>query len=564
TDGDALQPGLIPGQRLVSLSGDLWRWDGYIARAGAPTAASRRLKARNRLTEIRQSLEEASVHKDQTAAAFLQNKAAREAAEAAEHQARSLWRKAGKAADQARASRDAHERATREAREKRIALEEARGRINRDLEDAQTALATARTASAGQPDQNASQADLDPLRACVVEERRALGQAEARAGALAREAEIQAARLTRIGTETDRWQTRAKAASAQRQTLLTRQTEIKSALAELSRLPAQIAEKRSALADTIATAERQRQAAADTLATAEARLAEQQKSARALQASLAETREALARAEARQEAATERHAAAAAAISEALGMQPEGALTVAGFAPGDDLPDAAKTEAGLARMKSDRDRLGAVNLRAEEEAAEQGTRLETMKSERQDLEQAIGRLRQGIASLNTKARQRLLAAFENVNTHFRDLFRQLFGGGTAELTLTEADDLLDAGLEIVARPPGKKPQVLTLLSGGEQALTAIALILAVFRTNPSPVCVLDEVDAPLDDANVERFCNVIQTLAHQTDTRFLIITHHAYTMAQMDRLFGVTMAENGVSQLVSVDLDTAHSYREAG
>ncbi|MCL4169114.1 UNVERIFIED_CONTAM: hypothetical protein GTU68_015230 [Idotea baltica] len=201
---------------------------------------------------------------------------------------------------------------------------------------------------------------------------------------------------------------------------------------------------------------------------------------------------------------------------------------------------------------------------AEDEAKEQGERLSTLQTEREDLEKAIRRLRQGISSLNSEARGRLLTAFETVNANFRTLFQQLFGGGTAELTMTEADDPLDAGLEIVAKPPGKKPQVLTLLSGGEQALTAIALILAVFRANPSPICVLDEVDAPLDDANVERFCNVIELLARESDTRFLVITHHAYSMARMDRLFGVTMAERGVSQLVSVDLDTAHSFREAG
>ena len=564
TDGDTLQAQLGPGGRLVNRAGDLWRWDGYVARAGAPTAASRRLKARNRLAEIRDSLRHASAQKDRTAEALGQVQAAAKAAEAAEHQARGQWREAGKAADRARAARDAQERATRASREKRIALVEARGRIGRDLEDAATALAAARTASDGQPDLDAFETEMAPLQTRVGEERRALAEAETRAGSLAREAESRAARLKRIGTEIDRWRTRAHAATAQRRTLETRETEIKAILAELSRLPAEIAEKRSLLANTIATAERRRQEAADTLAKAETGLTELQKTARGLEASLAETREALARAEARHEAATERHGSAVAAIKDTLSVQPDGALTIAGYSAGDALPDAAKTEADLARMNGDRERLGAVNLRAEDEASEQGERLDTLRAERQDLEKAIARLRQGINSLNAKARLRLLEAFEKVNGHFRDLFGQLFGGGTAELKLTEADDLLDAGLQIVAQPPGKKPQVLTLLSGGEQALTAIALILAVFRTNPSPICVLDEVDAPLDDANVERFCNVIEILAHQTDTRFLVITHHAYTMAQMDRLFGVTMAENGVSQLVSVDLDTAHRYREAG
>ena len=178
--------------------------------------------------------------------------------------------------------------------------------------------------------------------------------------------------------------------------------------------------------------------------------------------------------------------------------------------------------------------------------------------------EAIRKLRQAIQSLNREGRERLLAAFEVVNTQFQRLFTHLFGGGTAELQLVESDDPLEAGLEILARPPGKKPQTMTLLSGGEQALTAMSLIFAVFLTNPAPICVLDEVDAPLDDANVERFCNLLDSMRQRTQTRFMVITHNPITMSRVDRLFGVTMAERGVSQLVSVDLTTAESFREAG
>ncbi|MDH3475927.1 MAG: chromosome partitioning protein ParA, partial [Rhodospirillales bacterium] len=200
--------------------------------------------------------------------------------------------------------------------------------------------------------------------------------------------------------------------------------------------------------------------------------------------------------------------------------------------------------------------------RAEQEAAELDQQITEMQTERADLIGAIGRLRQGIAGLNREGRQRLLAAFEKVNEHFSELFVRLFGGGHAHLQLTEADDPLEAGLEIMASPPGKRLQVLSLLSGGEQALTAIALLFAVFQTNPAPICVLDEVDAPLDDANVERFCSLVEQLAEETSTRFLVITHHRITMARMHRLFGVTMAERGVSQLVSVDLEAAEELRE--
>ncbi|MEL7414815.1 MAG: chromosome segregation protein SMC, partial [Pseudomonadota bacterium] len=214
-------------------------------------------------------------------------------------------------------------------------------------------------------------------------------------------------------------------------------------------------------------------------------------------------------------------------------------------------------ETDIARLRRQRDALGAVNLRAEEDAAEVEEERAALASEKEDLDAAVAKLKTGISSLNTEGRQRLLAAFEEVNTNFARLFTHLFGGGEANLVLVESDDPLEAGLEIMCQPPGKKLSTLSLLSGGEQTLTALSLIFAVFLANPSPICVLDEVDAPLDDANVTRFCDLLDEMTRATDTRFLIITHHAVTMGRMDRLFGVTMAEQGVSQLVSVDLRKA-------
>jgi chromosome segregation protein len=242
---------------------------------------------------------------------------------------------------------------------------------------------------------------------------------------------------------------------------------------------------------------------------------------------------------------------------------PEACLALAGLKEGAELPPLAEIEAKLAKLKADRERLGGVNLMAEEEETTLSAQLEELERERGDVEQAIAKLRQGISNLNREGRKRLLEAFDTVNNHFGRLFKTLFGGGNAELKLVDSDDPLESGLEIFACPPGKRTQILTLLSGGEKALTALALIFAVFLTNPSPICVLDEVDAPLDDANVERFCRMMEEMARETDTRFLIITHHPLTMARMSRLFGVTMAERGVSQLVSVDLETAEKLRDA-
>ena len=227
------------------------------------------------------------------------------------------------------------------------------------------------------------------------------------------------------------------------------------------------------------------------------------------------------------------------------------------------LPPKEEIDKALMKLRDARERLGGVNLRAETEMAEVAAELDKLVSERDDLIKAIEKLRGGIASLNREGRKRLLEAFDHVNEYFASLFSILFGGGKAHLELIESDDPLEAGLEIFARPPGKRLQTLSLLSGGEQTLTALALIFAVFLTNPSPICVLDEVDAPLDEHNVERFCNLLEDMLSRSGTDFIIMTHHPITMARMDRLFGVTMTEPGVSRLVSVDLQTAETLREA-
>jgi chromosome segregation protein len=216
----------------------------------------------------------------------------------------------------------------------------------------------------------------------------------------------------------------------------------------------------------------------------------------------------------------------------------------------------------VTRLHNERDQIGPVNLRAEVEMAEIDSRVTEMQTEKDDLIEAVAKLRSAIATLNKEGRTRLLASFNDVNKYFTELFKTLFGGGHAELRLTESDDPLLAGIEILASPPGKKMQSLSLLSGGEQALTALAIIFAVFLTNPAPICILDEVDAPLDDSNVARFCDLLRDIAQRTQTRFLVVTHHRMTMARMDRLFGVTMEQKGISRLVSVDLQTAEEMRD--
>ena len=283
---------------------------------------------------------------------------------------------------------------------------------------------------------------------------------------------------------------------------------------------------------------------------------------RAAQAAVADEREARARTEARLENARARRAEETRRIRDQLGCAPDGCLALAGLAEGSP-PRLEEADSQLTRLKADRERLGGVNLQADEDLTGLTQQFESMDKEKSDVEAAIAKLRSGIAQINNEGRTRLQAAFDTVNGHFQTLFATLFGGGDARLEMIEAEDPLEGGLEIVAKPPGKKPATLSLLSGGEQSLTALALIFAVFLTNPSPICVLDEVDAPLDDANVDRFCTLMEKMAADTATRFLVITHHPMTMARMNRLFGVTMAEKGVSQLVSVDLETAQKFTVA-
>jgi chromosome segregation protein len=358
------------------------------------------------------------------------------------------------------------------------------------------------------------------------------------------------ARIARLEREIGDWQARDRDAEATAQALAERTARLMEERSRLVAEPDALDARLGLLDREIGTAEAQRAVAAEAVMSAELSQAELDRAARAAEARVADGREARATLAARAEGAREKVAELVAEARERFGARPQ-ELEVA------DGAEAGALEQGLAAMKAERERIGVVNLRADIELAEIEATLAEQTREREELETAINRLRGSIGTLNREGRARLMAAFAEVDRNFRELFVTLFGGGSAELTMIESDDPLEAGLEIRAQPPGKKLQSLSLLSGGEQALTAIALIFALFRTNPAPICVLDEVDAPLDDANVERFTRLLQHMADTTDTRFLIVTHNAVTMAAMHRLYGVTMGEPGVSQLVSVELREA-------
>jgi chromosome segregation protein len=562
-DGPRLQPLLKTGQRLVSQKGDVWRWDGLTASAEAPTAAALRLEQKNRLAELEAEATEATRRVRAAEQALAEAEAAVKAAVAADQAAREEVRTAQRVLSDARTALARAERATGELATRRTALEEGRGRIEESLREAVAARDEAGAALQAAPDIGELQQRHDRATTDAAHDRASLAETRAARDAFVREAEHRAARIKAIAAERQSWTTRAENADRQIAALTERQTEAREERARLEDEPDELERRARALMSQLSQAEEQRNAAADTLQAAENAQGQFDKTAVAAIQTLSESREGRARAEERLTAAEERRREAEARIQEAVGVPPHVVLKHAGLEPDETLPDLAAVEQRVERLRIERERLGAVNLRAEEEQRELSERLGTIVTEREDVVEAIRKLRSAIQSLNREGRERLLAAFEVVDGHFRRLFTHLFGGGTAELQLIESDDPLEAGLEILARPPGKKPQTMTLLSGGEQALTAMALIFAVFLTNPAPICVLDEVDAPLDDHNVERFCNLMDEMAASTETRFVVITHNPITMARMNRLFGVTMAEQGVSQLVSVDLQTAEQLREA-
>ncbi|MFN4129898.1 MAG: chromosome segregation protein SMC, partial [Paracoccaceae bacterium] len=423
---------------------------------------------------------------------------------------------------------------------------------------ARTRLREADAAATDLPDLDVARNRVEATKVAVEAARLAMLTRRSAHDEVRREGEARVRRRQEATKELSGWRHRLDTAEKRSAELAGRRAEAQEELEEASAAPEELAAKREELSDAIDNAEARRRTAADMLTEAETALREAQLAERDAERLNGEAREARARAEARNDAARETVAYAAERIAEDAECTPAELLASLSVDP-DRMPDADSLDVEVQRLKRQREALGAVNLRAEEDMAAVAGEHATLLKEKTDLEEAIKKLRAGIAGLNKEGRERLLTAFEQVNQNFATLFTHLFGGGEARLVLVESDDPLEAGLEILCQPPGKKLATLSLLSGGEQTLTALALIFGVFLANPAPICVLDEVDAPLDDANVTRFCDLLDEMTRRTETRFLIITHHAVTMARMDRLFGVTMAEQGVSQLVSVDLKKAEA-----
>ena len=338
-----------------------------------------------------------------------------------------------------------------------------------------------------------------------------------------------------------------------------RKSKIVEKLSELENQPQSQAEKKGQISESLRVSENERNQNENLIIELESSINNLRGNLDTIKESSIEIRERKASASATIDGLNKRRQDLLDRVYDELNISENNLLEFSNLEAQEKFPDALAQEELLDAKKRERDKLGSVNLRADEETFKYENEIKKMEKDRQDLVTAIIKLKESISELNQKGRERLLEAFEKVNRKFNDVYTKLFNGGNAKLELVDSDDPLDAGLEMLVSPPGKRLQSITLLSGGEQALTALSLIFAVFLTNPSPICVLDEVDAPLDDANVTRFCNLLEELTKITNTKFIIVTHHALTMSKMDRLYGVTMPEKGISQLVAVDLQKAES-----
>ncbi|PZO66737.1 MAG: chromosome segregation protein SMC [Paracoccus denitrificans] len=555
TAARSFQASLRPGQRLVTQAGDLVRWDGLIVAAGQNSAAALHLQQVNRLADLTQQSDAATAR---AAAAIAAHDTARPAltdATRAETAARDARRTAE------RALSDAARTATRAESDVSLAIgrvDAARNELARhtaDAADAARRLSDAEAALAVLPDPQTTTDALTHARQGVEAMRIATMSRRTLADDLRRDGIARAKRMADIEKESAGWAARLEQATTRSAELTARREQTAAELAAAEDEPARLSNRRAELDARAADATARVTAARTALAGAESALLTATMAERDTERAASDAREQRATFDARADAAREVEVAARARITEETAGTPQD-LSAQITGP---LPATQTLESDIARLRAQRDAIGPVNLRADEDKRLLEEERATLAAEKDDLTEAIRKLRAGIGSLNREGRERLLAAFETVNASFATLFVHLFGGGEARLTLVESDDPLEAGLEILCQPPGKKLSTLSLLSGGEQTLTALALISAVFLANPAPICVLDEVDAPLDDANVGRFCDLLDEMTRRTDTRFLIITHHAVTMGRMDRLFGVTMVEQGVSQLVSVDLKRAEA-----
>lgn len=564
--GDIAAPQLSAGQSLVSKNGAYWRWDGLHIRAKAMDRNAIRLKNKNRFDELQSMLPASQTASSQAQSAMQSAQeelnVARSLAQSLEQEVRNLDRTLSTKRQELQRTIE-----RRSATESEIAkLEEGLTLAGDDITRLEDAVSTHRTSMTSFDDAAMEQQNIE-----VQQRKLALAAAQAALSEAATALEVyqqdmnrREGRLRAIGDERINLTNRTIRARERLKQLDEREVVLNEKLSEIQSRPDEITAQRLNLLDNLKQMENLRNEASDILAQAEKDLAETTTLLKQAEAALGETRERRAKAQAMMEASSGSIEIISQSIADQFAMTPDELWSSS------EMDNERLTAEPIDKIRGKRDRLirerdgmGPVNLRADVETQEVEQHMSKLIAERADLTQAIEELRGGINRLNKEARERLQQAFDSVNEHFKVLFTRLFGGGSAHLAFVDSSDPLEASLEIYAQPPGKSLQSLSLLSGGEKTLASTALIFAMFLTNPAPICVLDEIDAPLDDANVDRVCTMLEEICKQSKTRFVVITHHRMTMARMDRLYGVTMSERGVSQLVSVDLQGKLDFLEA-
>ncbi len=550
-----LQKELSFGQALTTLKGGLWRWDGYVQPLGVQNSYSERLQQITKLRNLQDELP--TKEKEEVTIVNEINKNELELEKFFETK-REIESKISLQ--------------NNELNDTKLSISSLDSKINSStilLKEHQNILDTSQKELVDLEKLSKKSVNLPTLLADELKIRNAADQCRNElTDAMAAEQQIrnqesyQQRNLMQINNQKNDWENRKDEAETRIKSLKARLDNLKEDKSRLEKLPDNFVEKANELNLKIETAVQNRNFAADKLVQTETLLYEAEKLEKSSEQNLASFREDMIKVEASLNLAKTKIENIEERVHEKLRIKSNQLKQIVNLSGNDELNTSIETlEKTVLRLLNERDSLGAVNLRAEEEMNEMRQKIELMSKERVDLELAIEKLKSGIFELNKEGRQRLRDSFELVNKNFKNLFKKLFGGGDAELKLVGDDDPLKAGLEILASPPGKKMQLLSLLSGGEQALTAISLIFSVFLCNPAPICILDEVDAALDDSNVGRFCNLLDKIVDETETIFLVVTHHRLTMAKMNRLFGVTMEQKGISRLVSVDLEQANKIK---
>nr|MDP9127937.1 chromosome partitioning protein ParA [Pseudomonadota bacterium] len=559
--GERVAPHLLPGQIIVSRDGWAWRWDGFTVTPQAKTTTALRLQQRNRLGPLKDetAYAEAEAHMAaqtlQDATVFFAER------QEGDRQARAALQAAYAALADARDAYARQEKESTAITTKLVSVDEGLRAVNGDFEQIRLRASVIEDELKSLPDiENLRSASVE-IRTRLAEQRGRQAECQSERDRLTRERNHIEARSATIVQEVGAWNARLENASQQIESLAERMRTIEINLDQLRGRPAELAASHAQLLTELSEAEARRKETQDRLIEAEQRLTAIEQKLKQDEAGLGAAREERVRGEGALQTAGEQFNALRERMQEKLNCGPEELPALTAFGA-DAMPPALELEQVLARYLRERENIGPVNLRAETEAETLQGQIDALQAEKDDLVAAIAKLRQGIGQLNREAKERLESAFTLVNERFQVLFKRLFNGGRAHLELIDNEDPMLAGLEIFASPPGKKMQILSLLSGGERTLTALALLFAVFQTNPSPICVLDEAEAALDESNIDRFCSLVEDISKETGTRFLIITHQRLTMARMDRLYGVTMSEKGVSQLVSVDLAGAVALRD--